>query len=256
MILVDPREGSKNLVKPLRDLGLPVKESHLDYGDLAFMGRGEKGAKLFIGVEHKTISDLVSSMGTGRLQGHQIPGMTSAYDRRWLVVEGDWDKDSSGRVTKYASRGVRRPIKGAPLALELLKRLIVLNIRAGVNIWPSKSQRASLDFILALYRVWTDKDLDEHKSHTAIYAPDLDRGLLVPVSDFRKGLVSACPGVGFALSRTIENRCYDSKKGEGSWGKLLALTVDDLAALETTDRNGGTKRIGLSRARDIKERLT
>ena len=90
MILVDTRAGSNELIEPLLKAGLPVEEATLEFGDLAFLGRGEGGKKLTIGIEHKKMGDLVQSMTGGRLAGHQLPGMLGMYDRCWLIAEGDW----------------------------------------------------------------------------------------------------------------------------------------------------------------------
>ncbi len=246
MILVDSRAGSHDLVKPLLAMGLPVEETHLEFGDLCFIGRGEKGAPLLIGIEHKRLSDLVQSLN-GRLPGHQLPGMVQTYDRSWLIVERNWHRDTRGRVTVFKGHG-RQRVKGAPPAMVLLMRLLVMNLRGGIGIWPSPNRRHSLDFIAALYRTWTDKDLDEHKSHLAIYAPDLDRGLCVPVSVFRQ-IVAQIPGVGLRTSTAVEARFG------GSFRRMMLAPIAEWAEIATIDDRGKTKRIGLLRAKTIMEAL-
>src|SRR4051812_5465590 len=91
MLLVDPRAGSVNLIEPLRAQGLEVVETHLESGDVGFIGRGEGGVPVHIGVEYKTLSDCISSMRTGRLEGHQLLGMRAdppLYDFAYLLIEG------------------------------------------------------------------------------------------------------------------------------------------------------------------------
>jgi ERCC4-type nuclease len=84
VLFVDPRSGSKELVRPLTKAGLPVDAStQLEAGDLFFVGRGDKGAATTIGIEHKKVADLIASLRTGRLQGVQLPGMRAAEAGRY-----------------------------------------------------------------------------------------------------------------------------------------------------------------------------
>lgn len=248
MLFVDPRAGSQELVKPLTDLGLPVEEMTLEFGDLYFTGRGERGAPLQIAIEHKKLPDLIQSMTNGRLQGHQLTGMLQTYDRAYLIIEGDWDSDTQGRVTMFQRKGVRRPVKGSPPAIALEKQVINLETRGGLRTRYTPNKRASCRAIAALYYYWTDKDLDEHKSHLAIHAPDLDRGLQIPVSDFRR-IVSQLPGIGYATSQDVERRFG------GSLRKLMLATEQDWADIEIISDKGTKKRLGASRARKIMEAL-
>ncbi len=253
MLYVDDRAGSDELVEPLRKLGLPVEEKRLKSADIAFTGRGVNGTPLLIGVEHKKMSDLVQSLTTGRLQ-EQIERQVQVYDRSWLLVEGEWDFNDEGKVTMWAGRK-KRPLRGSPPAAELLQRLLTVYTRADVSVWPAHSRRASLIFLVALYRWWTDKDLDEHKSHVGMKSPDA--ASMVPLSDFRRGLMVRLPDIGIAASKAIEDRCWDDTlvPARGSERKLMFLTTDDWAELETIDRHGNGKRLGRSRAERIVEAL-
>lgn len=255
MILIDTRAGSSDLVKPLQAMGLPVEPTRLTFGDVAFEGRGVGGAPLLIGVEHKTVSDLVNAITTKRFQGHQLPGMVKTYDRSWLIVEGDWARDEAGRVVMFGKGQRRKPVKGAPPAIELLKMFITFTTRAGVYVWPSPDRRMTLSFLCALYRSWTDKDLDEHRAHLGVYAPDQDASIKIPMSDFRAMIQVRLPGIGFTASKTIEEWVWDNGLGRASWRKLMFKTVDEWAALEVMDRKGKLKRLGQARAEKIVEAL-
>lgn len=256
MILVDYRNGpdvakatkAADLLTPLLEAGLPASETTLEFGDVAFEGRGVKGAPVWIGIEFKKFSDLIQSMSTDRLQGHQLPGLVIEYERPWLVVEGEWTHDDRGRVTQWKGKGRRRPVLGAPPAAELEKQLLCLHTRGGLHVRHCFTRRDTVRFLCQLYRFWTDKDLDKHKSHLAIHAPDLDRGLLIPISDFRR-IVAQIPGVGYRTSGAVE------KHFGGSFRKMMFASVDDWAAITTTDDSGKTKRIGASRAQKIVEAL-
>lgn len=256
MLLVDPRAGSCELVAPLTAAGLPVEQTVLDYGDLAFMGRGVGGAEVWIGVEHKRLSDLVQSLTTDRLTGHQLPGLVTTYDRAYLVIEGEWDTDGAGRVVAPGKwRGRWSPVKGCPPASVLEQRVLTLETRGGLRVRWTPSQRASVRYVTALYRFWTDRDLDKHRSHLAIHAPDLDPKLKEEVSDFRKGLNGLVPGIGLAMSRAIEQRVWNPKTHQGSMRKLLLLTETELAGIVVPDDKGKQRRVGPARAKRILDAL-
>lgn len=258
MIRVDTSTGSNELVDPLERLGLPVKASKMEYGDLVFMGRGEKGEKLLIGIEFKKVSELVQSIHTTkRFQGHQLVGMSANFDRRYLLIEGDWHHDERGRVVQYR-KGRRGPVplRGAPNAIVLEQELLNIATRGGCPVVQRSTRRDSLRWIVACYRYWTDKDLDEHKSHLAIYAPDFDKHLLHPPTPFRESITRILPGIGFTASKAVE----DAVGGGGSTlraklHRLTALTEEQWAGLEVRDTKGNLKRLGASRAKAIMEAL-
>ena len=72
-MLIDDRAGSRDLIKyePVRSTG---ELCRLDSADVCLTGNGPNDAVL-IGVEVKSIWDLISSINTGRLQATQIPAM-------------------------------------------------------------------------------------------------------------------------------------------------------------------------------------
>lgn len=244
VLFVDTRAGSSDLIAPLTAAGLPVEETLLDFGDLAFIGRGEGGKQLFIGIEHKKLPDLVQSLASERLAGHQLPGMVQTYDRPHLLIEGEWEADESGRVSqKTGFRGMTKPLKGCPPALELLKRIITLETRGGLRVWWTPDQVATVRYVTALYRFWTDKALDQHKSHLAIHAPDIDAALQGTVSDFAR-VVAMIPGIGFTTAVVLD------KVFGSSFTRMMAATEQEWAAIEINGR-----KIGASKAHRIKEML-
>src|SRR5574341_1238250 len=86
MILLDDRAGSKDLA-PFMPKSVPFTLTRLEYGDVAFSGRGPSGV-CTVGVEIKKIPDLVDCIYSGRFAGHQLPGMLDTYDYCYLLVEG------------------------------------------------------------------------------------------------------------------------------------------------------------------------
>lgn len=252
MIFLDPRAGSKDLIKPLQKAGLPLdSSSNLDAGDLFFIGRGEQGKGLTIGIEHKKVADLVASLRTGRLQGHQLLAMRGAdagqkplYDVAYLIVEGEVHYDEQGRLLRRCGRQAFRVMAGGMTITELQKRILVMQLRAGLNPIFTRTQADSIKWIESLYRVWTDRDLDQHKSHLAMYqAPTL-----LPLSQFRR-TVGTLPGVGQRVSRTAEKAFGKSLR------RAFNATTEEWAELETTDDKGKSRRFGMSAAIKVVEAI-
>lgn len=254
---VDGATGSAELIAPLQKMGLPAEKDHLPYGDLAFMGRGEEGTPLFIGIEFKKLGELVGSLRTGRFQGHQLIGMVnpeSGFDRRYLLVEGFFHHDERGAAIVPRGRGVGE-LKGAPNAVALEQELLNICTRGGVTLVDRATRRDCLRWILACYRYWTDKDLDEHKSHLAMYAPDIDKALFTPPTDFRKALAVTLPGIEFAVSKAVEDYCGGPEVGlRQKLLRMCAMTERQWGEI-TTVKKGKARQLGAKRAHSIMEAL-
>ena len=261
-LLIANDTGSKDLIQPLQRMGVPAEQANLDFGDIVFMGRGEKGAKLWIGIEMKTITEFAQAMTTKRFQGHQLLGMVDAevgFDRRYLLLEGDWHHNDKGEaITAMGKRSKR--IHGAPNAIAFEQEIINIGTRGGFWVVQRSTRRDVLRFIVACYRYWTDKDLDQHKSHMAMYAPDLDKGLLTPPSDYRKALNILLPNIGFTVSGAVEKFVGEQQTLRVKLARTLAMTEAEWAELETLHYNKKTRTIdkrqfGSKRAKQILETL-
>lgn len=198
MLLVDYRAGSIELLEPLRKMGLPAEQGDIP-ADIAFEGRGEQGALVMIGIEFKRLGELVNALRTQRLQGHQLLKMREHFQFCYLLIEGELHYDSQGRLQRRSGRREFKLLPGGIAIAELLKRLLVLHLRGGFNVFWARTSQDTLRWIEALYRVWTDCDLDRHKSHIAIYQPPS----LVPISEFR-GFFSRIDGLGIRKTLAVE----------------------------------------------------
>jgi ERCC4-type nuclease len=87
MVLVDDRSGSKDLtdMPALKDR---CALTRLDSADVMLTGCGPGGSAITVGVELKSLSDLLSSISTGRLAATQIPAMLKSYDYSFLLYYG------------------------------------------------------------------------------------------------------------------------------------------------------------------------
>lgn len=246
MLLVDERAGSKNLIAPLKRAGLPVEGSMLEFGDIAFEGRGVGGAPLWVGIEFKQLTELGDAI-KGRLPGHQLPGMVQSFERRYLLVEGDWHTDAAGRLLRKTKFNMWATMPGMPPAAEVQKRLLTYAVRGGLSYWGTSNRTQTVEWLTALYHFWTDKDLDEHKSHLAVYNRDVDSRLQMPTTQFRQ-TVSTFPGVGREFLDAAERRFP-------TVAAAVSGRVTDWAEIEAIDRSGKTKRFGTKRATKLVDSL-
>lgn len=167
MIRLDDRVGSGELLPLFRPFGVSVEKVRLEFGDLCWQGNGPKGLCM-VGVERKRIDDLVQSMQSGRLSGHQLPGMVENYDFGYLVVEGFWKADpQTGEL--LVSMGRDRWVKRGIQVRAIHNYLFGLSLRAGMLVWRTGTDRETVEFVVDQYRMWTEKRWDEHKAHEQVY---------------------------------------------------------------------------------------
>lgn len=113
MILVDTFEDSdknkrKNIdiLTDIRRLGVKADAQPLAYGDYCFEGNGPNGT-ISVGVERKTLHDMLNCIDDSRYSGHQRIGMKSMYTLSVLMVEGHWKPhDNTGYLMEGFSGGI------------------------------------------------------------------------------------------------------------------------------------------------------
>ena len=237
MLLIDSRVGSKDLVEPLKNLGLPVLLTELESADIAFEGRGPQETSLLIGIELKRLdgksTDLIQSLRSGRLSGEQLPKMLGPhgqYEYGWLLVEGEWRTDKQGQLTVYKGPkiGWVRP-PGKMSTSELEKKILTLELCGGLHVHHARSRAETLKFLANLYRWFTDRDFDQHTSHLMVHTPQAT----LQISDFRKA-VCQWPGIGVKTSKAVEQRFHTIRCA-------AAAPVEEWAAITTGDRKLGHK---------------
>ena len=155
MIYVDIHEPKK-IKEGLQGYG--AKEENLHFGDYAFMGNGPDG-KVLVGIERKSITDLINSIISGRLSGHQLPGLTKTFEYPYLLVEGIWKLDYEGRVMilRGPNNWATHNILGAALwnyfnTITWFARVVV--VRVGT---PTET----ISWIKAAYNWWM-KEWEDH----------------------------------------------------------------------------------------------
>lgn len=164
-IYIDKRVGSNELVVPLQARGVPVELTHLQYGDCCFIGHGPE-SQVVVGIERKRITDLLQSLTTGRLSGHQLPGLCESYQYRWLLVEGVYRETKEGLI-EVPRKGAWETIRLQYAAVE--NYLITLTLRGGLHVHRTYSITESAAWLDALHKWWTRKEWHEHRSHLALH---------------------------------------------------------------------------------------
>lgn len=165
MIYLDNRTGSAELFTPLQRRRLPVALTTLRFADVAFAGNGPHG-QVMVGIERKRITDLLQSLTTGRLSGHQLPGLVEDYAYRWLLVEGSYRESEDGWV-EMPRRTKNEIVRLRYSALENF--LITIQLKGGLHVHRTWDLEESCAWIDALYRWWTKKEFTEHRSHLATH---------------------------------------------------------------------------------------
>lgn len=196
-ILVDDRAGSKNMIRYLKT----AKLARLPYGDISFMGRGPDDRPIPVGIEIKSLSDILSCIVSGRFAAHQLPGMLSSFEVVYLIVHGVYRPDyKTGQL--IVPRGGKR---WTPATIgnrgfmyrELDAWLMSIELRAGVHVRRTGSE-AETAFVIQDLAGWWEKDWDKHRSHLALHDPP-DVELIRKPSLVRK-VAAQLPGVGWKRS--------------------------------------------------------
>ena len=170
MILIDSRTGSAELAPYLKT---PKIICHLDYADFAFTGNGPQGP-VFIGVERKALLDLLGSMTSGRLSGHQLTGLRDAYDHVYLLVEGIWKADRrSGVLMRPVKRRWIPVTLGSRrfMARELYNFINTLAVICGVHVVFTSDPYETGQWLDATFAWWT-KPWNKHTAHQQWHMPD------------------------------------------------------------------------------------
>lgn len=144
MILVDDRIGSKELLPIIQRIGVPCELSRLSYGDAAFEGNGPKGP-ITVGVERKTLNDMLACIEDARYAAHQRPGMLALYSKSYLCIEGLWAPGDGNGFDGQLMQGFRNGASWGPLKVRSgrtplyskLYRYLMSVALSGVIITPS-----------------------------------------------------------------------------------------------------------------------
>ena len=236
-ILIDDRAGSKELIRhsPLNKEG---ELCRLESGDALIVGNGPDG-KLLIGVEVKSITDLISSMSTGRLQATQIPAMLEEFDISWLLHYGRYRPSSvTGGLQVLGKNNAWRnySIGSRPVPYGYVESMLLTLSALGIKIKRVSTEAEAARWIGVLSR-WWQKDWKEHKGMRA-FDKSRDLGLLPHMNQgeaLRAKVAAQLPGIGFerallvakhfhSVSDMVQASVAEWENVEGI-GKVIAKAV-------------------------------
>lgn len=219
MILVDDRDGSRDLIPLLGELATPCR---LDSADVAFNGNGPEGV-VTIGVEVKKIPDLLSSEADGRLggEGGQLQRMRIDYDVVWLLTVGDYRANPNTGDLEVAGRhGWRRHrvgSRGVPIGY--LEAFLVELQLGGTLIKQVSTNEEAAGWVIINSR-WWNKRWTDHKALRKLnmsgfsMMPGLDPATIQKVKTFQ-----SLPNLGFerALAASRHFPTVEAGIGASAW---------------------------------------
>ncbi len=205
MILVDDRQGSQHLAKPLEKAGCPVTLGRLEYADVAFAGIGPDGDPISVGIEIKTIGEMVRDLITPRFSGHQLPGLLSSYDEVYLLVEGAAKANPfNGRLEVPRARGwvaVKLGSRYIPYST-LWAHLHTLSIRTGLQLLRTYSRPETYAQVRTLYQ-WWQRGWANHRSHDRTYRKPVKRVDDMTPATLVQRVANELPGIGQVRSAAV-----------------------------------------------------
>jgi ERCC4-type nuclease len=224
-LVLDDREDTA-LRRCLAIYDLSIEVAHLDFGDCSFEGSGPGNKPIMVGIERKRLPDLITSMTSRRLSGHQLHGMRDSYDYVYLLVEGLWRPDRTGGIEVFEGqwrsmfsrgRGVNfRQLDSYLSSLEVMGRVIILR---------SAGTAESAALYASRYH-WWQKPFDSHHSHDQLYTRN-------PAAAEQPGKVmfrSREPGVVEKVAAQlpgIDRRAWDVGKRFKSVAEMVSATEQD-----------------------------
>lgn len=202
MLYIDDREGSRELLDPVARTGTPVKATRLEYGDCSWVGEGPDGP-VAIGIEYKTVSDLVQSLNDGRLLGHQLPGCLNSFAVTYLLVEGVISADVDDAIRYLSERGQWKKHPTGLKYSNLAGWLTSVESLYGVRVRLSSNLLSSAVTVASIYRWWL-KPYAEHGQPVVVHQPSFLKPLERATRIMK--VASVFPGVGAEKLHAIEEK--------------------------------------------------
>lgn len=236
-ILIDYRKGGeqegkntpKEMVRLIQQIGVPAELSDLAFGDAAFEGKGPEGT-IAVGIERKTLHDLLNCIDDARLSGHQLVGMKRMYQVRVVLIEGHWrPHDPDGWLMEGFNSGTSwghcRYRSQRTLYSKLYRYLISLSL-SGTIVTYSRDLWGTCYNIAEWYHYF-QKPFDRHTALQEI------QRVQIPTMNFRPSLTRLwahdLPDVGLKLSELAERHFKTpirlAQADERDWMRIPGIGV-------------------------------
>ncbi len=207
MITIDNRIGSKELYRHIPHN--MCRLDRLEFGDVAFTGKGKDKSTVLIGIERKTIGDFVNSMSTGRLSGHQLIGLSNSYDYSYIIIEGMWRGDKDGMLEVYNGKRWKKLsfgrrewyYNGVEGLIETLSLQGGMQVRKTYGMSKIACLRATAGKIMELHHYWNSKEYEEHRSHLQFNRSD---AIALTKQSLVRRVANQLSGVGWKRAKEID----------------------------------------------------
>lgn len=238
-VLVDDRAGSGDLVN-LAPLKGHASLTRMDSGDVMVIGNGPDDSPMLVGVEVKSVFDLLSSISTGRLAGKQIPGMLGDYDVSWLVSYGWYKCGTRGELrVRRKGKWVAMDQGGRSLPYSYLEGFLLTVAALGIKVKHVYGNKGDLARWLGVLAAWWGKQWQDHGSLKA-FDQSGQPGLLPTLNSgtaLRARVAATLPGVGYKRAIAVAHHFPSVRAmmlaGPKEWmevpgvGKTIAKTVEE-----------------------------
>lgn len=224
-LLIDYRDGSKDLLKYLPST-LAV-ETTLEFGDAMVMGYGPSDSIVSVGVEVKSVSDLLSSVNTGRLQGHQLPGMLRDYAVPWLLYYGSYRPGDSGNLeVRRGKTWTNFRLGSRPVPYIYLEGILLDLCAVGIRVKHVFNAEEAAAWLICLHRWWSKK-WSEHKG-LKVFDCSKEVSLLPGLSAEQEQIATIAqklPGIGFDRAMAVAHHFPSVERmilaGAGEWAEIV-----------------------------------
>jgi ERCC4-type nuclease len=239
MIVVDSRTGSKELLPLLRQMGVQADLGGYIAADFQFEGHGEKPLEpIIVGVERKTVQDMIGSIRERRLLGAQLPEMARAYQVVEIIMEGTWRRNRDTGLVEVPTGAGKWVVARGSMHHEELAHFLMRLQDLGILVWRTFDERETAAWLKARYNHYQQPYSERVAKLHVVYAPppEVKRrgrriGLLgARVASFKECVAAQLPGVD---SRAIELAAqFPSAKA------LANATVEDWVRLKGVGKKG------------------
>jgi ERCC4-type nuclease len=195
--------GSAELAPLIRKCGVKAEVAELPFGDFCFDGQGPDGRSVCIGVERKTLHDMLACIGDHRYAAHQLPGMRSLYDTSILIVEGSWRPHEDGflmELFRGTSWGYCQQGRNKVMYQKLRRYLFSVSFSGVIVLYSRDPQQTAYDLCELFH--WFSKPWHEHMSMLEM------QNLVLPTLNGKPSLVrewaARLSGIGTKKSEAAE----------------------------------------------------
>lgn len=160
------KDPVKRIMSDIRRAGVLCEQANLEFGDFAFEGNGPNGL-MAIGIERKTLHDMLNCIDDARYSAHQKVGMKSMYQVSILLLEGHWKSSEDGFLMEGFDDGTKwgycRPGGKRVMYSKLYRYLMSVSL-SGVMITSSRNEYQSAQNVMECFHYFQKK----WENHTSL----------------------------------------------------------------------------------------